>query len=62
VEKLQNEELNDLYYSLNIFRVKKSVTMRSAGHETHMGEKRGAYRVLARKPAGKRPLGRPRRR
>jgi hypothetical protein len=26
------------------------------------GEGRGAYRVLVRKPAGKRPLGRPRRR
>ena len=27
-----------------------------------MGQKRGVYRVLARKPEGKRPLGRPRRR
>ena len=27
-----------------------------------MGEKRGVYRVLVRKPQGKRPLGRPRRR
>ena len=27
-----------------------------------MGEERGAYRVLVRKPEGKRPLGRPRRR
>jgi hypothetical protein len=27
-----------------------------------MGEKRIAYRILARKPEGKRPLGRPRRR
>jgi hypothetical protein len=27
-----------------------------------MGEKRGVYRVLVRKPEGKRPLGRPRRR
>jgi len=26
------------------------------------GERRGAYRVLVRKPEGKRPLGRPRRR
>jgi hypothetical protein len=24
-----------------------------------MGERRGAYRVLARKPEGKRPIGRP---
>jgi len=27
-----------------------------------MGEEKGAYRVLAGKPAGRRPLGRPRRR
>jgi hypothetical protein len=27
-----------------------------------MGDKRNAYRLLVRKPGGKRPLGRPRRR
>jgi hypothetical protein len=27
-----------------------------------MGEKRNVYRILVRKPEGKRPLGRPRRR
>jgi len=27
-----------------------------------MGERRGVYRVLVRRPEGKRPLGRPRRR
>ena len=36
--------------------------MRWAGHVQRMGEKRGVYRVLVRKPEGKRPLGRPRRR
>jgi hypothetical protein len=32
------------------------------GHVARMGEKRNTYRVLVRKPEGKRPLGRPRRR
>ena len=36
--------------------------MRWAGHVARMGERRVVYRVLARKPEGKRPLGRPRRR
>jgi len=36
--------------------------MRWAGHVARMGEDRGVYRVLVRKPEGKRPLGRPRRR
>jgi len=33
--------------------------MRWAGHVEHMGERRGIYRVLVRKPGGMRPLGRP---
>ena len=32
------------------------------GHVARMGERRGVYRVLAGKPEGKRPFGRPRRR
>ena len=35
--------------------------MRRAEHVARMGERRGVYRVLVRKPEGKRPLGRPRR-
>jgi hypothetical protein len=31
-------------------------------HVTHMGERRGVYRVLVGKPEGKKPLGRPRHR
>ena len=61
-EKLHNEELNDLYASLNIARVIKSRRMRWAGHVARIGEKRGVYRVLVGKPEGKRPLGRPMRR
>jgi len=60
--KLHNEELNDLYSSLNIVRVIQSRTMRLAGHVAHMGERRGLYTVLSGKLEGKRPLGRPRRR
>jgi len=50
------------YSSPNIVRVIKSRRMRWAGHVAHMGEERGAYRVLVGKPEGKRPLGRPRHR
>jgi hypothetical protein len=60
--KLHNEELNDLYSLSNIVRVVKSRRMRWAGHVACMEEKRGVHRVLVRKPEGKRPLGRPRRR
>ena len=60
--KLYNEELNDLYSSPNIVRVIKSRRMRWAGHVACMGAGRGVYRVLVGKPAGRRPLGRPRRR
>ena len=60
--KLHNEELNDLYSSPNTVRVIKSRRMRWAGHVARMGDDRGVYRVLVRKPEGKRPLGRPRRR
>jgi hypothetical protein len=36
--------------------------MRWAGHIARMGENRTAYRILVRKPEGKGPLGRHRRR
>jgi hypothetical protein len=36
--------------------------MKWAGHVAGMGEERKVYKVLAGKPEGKRPLGRPRRR
>jgi hypothetical protein len=60
--RLHNEELIDLYSSLNILRVIKSRRMRWAGHVARMGEKRGVYRALVGKPEVKRTLGRPRRR
>jgi hypothetical protein len=60
--RLHNEKLNDLYLSPNIIWVIKSRRMRWAGHVAHMGEERGAYRILVRRPEGRRPLGRPRHR
>jgi len=60
--KLYNEELSDLYSSPNIVRMIKSRRMRWAGHVARLGERRGVYKLLVRKPEGKRPLGRPRRR
>jgi hypothetical protein len=58
--QLHNEELNDLFSPPNIVQVIKSERMRWAGHVGYMGERRGVYRVLVKKPEGKRPLGRPR--
>jgi hypothetical protein len=50
------------FSSPSIIRIIKSKRMRWVGHETQMGGKRNAYRLLVGKPEGKRPLGRPRRR
>jgi hypothetical protein len=60
--KLHNEEHRDLYSSLSIIRIITSRTMRWAGHVARMWEKRNAYKLLMRKPEGKRLLERPRRR
>ena len=59
--KLHKEEFRDLYSLPNIVRVKPR-RMRWAGHVARIGEGRGVHRVLVRKPEGKRPMGRPRRR
>jgi hypothetical protein len=60
LKKLNNDELHNLYSSLNIVRVIKSRRMRWAGHVARMGEGRGIYRVLVGRPEGKRPLVRTR--
>jgi hypothetical protein len=60
--KLHNEELHNLYSSPSIIRIIRSGRMRWAGHVARMGEKRTVYRLLVRKPEGKRLLGRPKRR
>jgi hypothetical protein len=51
-----------LYSSPSIIRIIKPRSMRWAGHVARMGDKRSAFWLLVRKPEGKRPLGRPRRR
>jgi hypothetical protein len=52
---LHNEELHDLYSSPSKIRIIKSRMM--GRHVARMGEKRNVYRLLIRKPEGKRPLG-----
>jgi len=42
---LQNEELHNLYGSLNIIRVIKSRRMRWAGHVARVGEMRNSYKL-----------------
>jgi hypothetical protein len=48
------------YLSPNIIRHIKSRRMRWAEHMARMGEEKKVFSVLAGKPEGKRPLGRPR--
>jgi hypothetical protein len=59
---LHNEELHILYSSPNIIRQIKSRRMRWEGHVACMGEEKSVYKVVMRKPEGKKPLGKPRRR
>ena len=60
--RLHHEELHSLYRSPNIVRVIISRRLRWAGHVARMEEGRSAFKILAGKPTGKRPLRRPRRR
>jgi hypothetical protein len=60
--KLHNEELHNFYSLPSIIRMIKLRRMRCAWHVARMGEKRNAYMILVRKPEGKIPLGRTRRR
>jgi len=59
VDRLRNEELNDLYSSPNIARVIKSRRMRWDRHVARVEERRGVFRVLLGQPEGKRHLGDP---
>ena len=60
--RLHNKQFYALYFSPNIIRMIKSRRMEWAGHVVRMGESRGVYKVLVRKPGGRRPFERPRHR
>jgi hypothetical protein len=60
--KPHSKELHNLYCSPSMIRMIKSRIMIWAGYVARMGETRNAYRILVRKPGGKIPLERPRRR
>ena len=60
LRRLHNDELHSLYGSPNIVRVIKSRRLRWAGHVARM-EEGSAFKILTATPAGKKPLGRPRR-
>jgi hypothetical protein len=47
--QLQNEELQDLYYSENVIRIIKSRRMKLAGNAARMAAMRNVYRILVRK-------------
>ena len=51
-----------MYRSPNIVRVIKCRRLRWVGHVARMEEGRSAFKILAGKPTGRRPFGRPRRR
>ena len=50
-----------MYRSPNIVRVIRSIRLRWPGHVARMEESRSAIKIFTGTPAGKRPLGRPRR-
>jgi hypothetical protein len=51
--RLHNEELHNFYALPNIIMVIKSRRMRWAGHVTHRGEIKNAYKILVGVPAGR---------
>jgi hypothetical protein len=57
--KLYNEELHNLYSSLNIITMITSRRMSWTGYVASMRENRNAYRNFVDKPEGRRPLERP---
>jgi len=54
--KLHNEEFHILYSAENVIGVTRSRTMRLAGHVAQVEEMKHAYKILAGKPEGKKPV------
>ena len=54
---LKHQNTHSIYVSPHMVRVIKSRRLRLAGHLARMEEGRSAFRILAGKPTGKRPLG-----
>jgi hypothetical protein len=59
---MHNEELHNLNSVPNIVKVIKSKRMRWVGYVAHTEEVIKIYKILFRRPEGKRPLGRHRHR
>jgi hypothetical protein len=58
-KRLHNEKLHNLHASPNIIRVINSrKRMKWVGHVACTGEKRNTYKMLVKKPEGKKPFGR----
>jgi hypothetical protein len=53
-EKLHNEELHNLWTSPNVIRMFKLRRIRWSEHVARIRETKNAYRILVRKPEGKR--------
>jgi hypothetical protein len=58
LKDILNEELHSLHSSQNFVQGIKSIMIRRTGHVASMLEIINAYKILDRKPEGKRPLGR----
>jgi hypothetical protein len=56
-KRLQNDKLHNLYASPNVVSVIKSKRIKWVGHAAHMGQM-NTYKILVRKPEGKRPFRR----
>jgi hypothetical protein len=59
-KRLHNDDIQYLYISLNIVRVKKSWKISWVGHVARGGYMAKTYKILVGNSEGKRPLGRPR--